>query len=105
MTNPKSKSKVQVQVQTDDWVFIKIRFSNHPAGQPHPGKFQRSNIQQYIQNKSCQYTLGGYETCFGIRLDPKTILWESKRAENHSIQDFFDRVKVSNIYKVEADIH
>ena len=34
LTNPKSKSKVQVQVQTDDWVFIKIRFSNHPATQP-----------------------------------------------------------------------
>ena len=31
-TNPKSKSKVQVQ--TDDWAFIKIRFSNHPATQP-----------------------------------------------------------------------
>ena len=32
LTNPKSKSKVQVQVQTDGWVFIKIRFSNHPLG-------------------------------------------------------------------------
>ena len=29
LTNPKSKSKVQVQVWADDWVFIKIRFSNH----------------------------------------------------------------------------
>ena len=54
LTNPKSKSKVQVQVQTDDWVFIKIGFSNHPpqpASHPHPqpashpGKFQRSKIQ------------------------------------------------------------
>ena len=27
LTNHKSKSKVQVQVHTDDWVFIKIRFS------------------------------------------------------------------------------
>ena len=34
LTNPKSKSKVQVQVKTDDWVFIKIRFSNRPASQP-----------------------------------------------------------------------
>ena len=34
LTNPKSKSKVQVQ--TDDWVFIKIRFSNHPASHPQP---------------------------------------------------------------------
>ena len=34
LTNPKSKSKVQVQVWADDWVFIKIRFSNHPPDQP-----------------------------------------------------------------------
>ena len=35
-----SKSKVQVQVWADDWVFIKIRFSNHPASQPasHPAR-------------------------------------------------------------------
>ena len=36
LTNLKLKSKVQVQVQTDNWVFIKIGFSNHPASQPHP---------------------------------------------------------------------
>ena len=30
LTNPKSKSKVQVQVWADDWVFIKIKFSNQP---------------------------------------------------------------------------
>ena len=30
----------KVQVQTDDWVFVKIRFSNHPGN-----KFQRSKIQ------------------------------------------------------------
>ena len=38
--------------------------------------------------------LGDYETCFGISLDPKLIHWESKEAENHSIQDFFNNVKV-----------
>ena len=27
--------------------------------------------------------LGGYETCFGISLDPKTIDLESKRAEKN----------------------
>ena len=55
LTNPKSKSKVQVQVRADDWVFIKIRFSNHPTSHPagHPGKFQRSKIELYFQNKSC----------------------------------------------------
>ena len=38
LTNTKSKSKVKVQVQTDDWVFIKIGFSNHPqpATKPAP---------------------------------------------------------------------
>ena len=76
--------------------------ASHPPTQP--GKFQKSKTQQYIQNKSCQYTLGGYETCFGISLDPKTIRWESKRDENYLIQDFFDHVKLSNIYKVEVDI-
>ena len=40
MTNPKSKSKVQVQ--TDDWVFIQIGFSNHLATSE---KLQRSKIQ------------------------------------------------------------
>ena len=95
LTNPKSKSKVQVQVQADDWVFIKIRFSNHPAS--HPGKFQRSKIPQHIQNKSCQYILGDYETCFGISLDPKTIRCQSKRAKNRSIQDFFNHVELNNI--------
>ena len=38
LTNPKSKSKVQVQVRADDWVFIKIRFSNHPQ---QPGKVSK----------------------------------------------------------------
>ena len=44
LTNPKSKSKVQVQVLADDWVFIKIRFSNHPVTQPPdqpPGKVSK----------------------------------------------------------------
>ena len=27
--------------------------------------------------------------CFGVSLDPKTIHWNSKRAENLLIQDFF----------------
>ena len=40
LTNFKLKSKVQVQVQTDDWVFIKIGFSNHPP-QATPGKFSK----------------------------------------------------------------
>ena len=31
LTNLKSKSKVQVQ--TEHWVFTKIRYSNHPASQ------------------------------------------------------------------------
>ena len=45
LTNHKSKSKVQVQA--DDWVFIKIKFSNwSPGRQPsQPGKFQRIKIQ------------------------------------------------------------
>ena len=53
--SPQSKSKVQVQVWADDWVFIKIRFSNQPPSRPpsHPGKFQRSKIELYFQNKSC----------------------------------------------------
>ena len=38
MTNPKSKSEVQVEV--DDWVFIKITFSNHPPPPP-PGKVSK----------------------------------------------------------------
>ena len=48
--------------------------------------------------------LGDYETCFGISLDPKLIRWESKRVENHSIQDLFNHFKLSNIYKLEADL-
>ena len=36
LTNPKLKSKVQVQVQTDDWVLIKIGFSNHPPPASYP---------------------------------------------------------------------
>ena len=44
LTNPKSKSEVQVQVWADDWVFIKIRFSNQPATHPAshpPGKVSK----------------------------------------------------------------
>ena len=48
--------------------------------------------------------LGGYETCFGKSLDAKIIRWESKRAENHYIQDFFNHIKLSNIYKLKTDI-
>ena len=48
--------------------------------------------------------LGGYKKCFGISLHPKTIRWESKRAENLLIQDFFNHAKLSNIYKLEAVI-
>ena len=89
------KPLVEVQVQTDNWVFIKIIFSNRPATTPpsQPGKFQRSKLQQYIQNKSCVYVLGGYKTCFEISQDPKNIRWESKRAKNLSIKDFFNPAK------------
>ena len=34
LTNPNSKSKVKVEVWADDWVFIKIRFSNQSPTQP-----------------------------------------------------------------------
>ena len=36
--------------------------------------------------------------------NPKTIHWESNMAENHLIRDFFNNVKLGNIYKLEADI-
>ena len=39
MTNPKSKSKAEVQVKVVDWVFIRIIFSNHP---PPPGKVSKN---------------------------------------------------------------
>ena len=33
------------------------------------------------------------------------MFWnKSKRVENHSIPDFFNHVKLSDIYKMEADI-
>ena len=38
--NTVDKPKVQVQFKTDDWVFINIGFSNHPASQP-PGKVSK----------------------------------------------------------------
>ena len=50
LTNPKSKSKVQVQVQADDWVFFKIEFSNHPVTRE---SFKEAKIELYFQNKSC----------------------------------------------------
>ena len=34
LTSPKSKSKVQVQVLADNWVFIKNSFSNQPTHPP-----------------------------------------------------------------------
>ena len=37
-----------------------------------------------------KHVLGCYEICYGISLDPKTIRWESKRAKNLSIHDFFN---------------
>ena len=40
MTNPKSKYKVQVKF--DDWVFIKIVFSNHPI-QPPPKTTEKAS--------------------------------------------------------------
>ena len=43
LTNP--KSKFIVQDQTDDCVFIKIGFSNHPSRPATPGEFQRSKIK------------------------------------------------------------
>ena len=48
--SPQSKSKVQVQVWADDWVFIKIRFSNHPASRE---SLKRSETELYFQNKRC----------------------------------------------------
>ena len=57
-----------------------------------------------IPNTKVVSILGGYETCFGIGLDPKNIRWESKRTEKHSIQNFFNHIKLSNNHKLEADI-
>ena len=62
LTNPKSKSKVQVQ--TDNWVFIKIGFSNHPGSNStplhlltprHPASYlsQISEVQSFIKSKIC----------------------------------------------------
>ena len=48
LTNPKSKSKVKVRA--DDWVFIKIRFSNHPAShlatQPPPASHPPGKVSK-----------------------------------------------------------
>ena len=52
-TDSIDKPLVEVQVQVDDWVFIKIAISNQPPSQPPPGKFQRSKLELDIQNKSC----------------------------------------------------
>ena len=46
LTNPKSKSKVQVQVWADDWVFIKIRFSNQPATHPPSRPATRESFKE-----------------------------------------------------------
>ena len=46
LTNPKSKSKVQVQVWADDWVFIKIRFSNQPPGHPATQPATRESFKE-----------------------------------------------------------
>ena len=46
LTNPKSKSTVQVKVHTDDWVFIKVRFSNHPASWESFKEARYSNISK-----------------------------------------------------------
>ena len=49
LTNPKLKYKVKVKV--DDWVFIKITFSNHPATHPagKVSKKQDTAIYQVLQ--------------------------------------------------------
>ena len=78
LTNPKLKSKVQVQ--TDDWIYIKIGFSNHPAS--YPETFQRNRVERYIQNKNCKYIFVCSEACFRLSLDPKLILWKPKKSEN-----------------------
>ena len=78
LTNPKSKSKLQVQVQIDDWVFFKLDFPTIHT--------------QRLWNM------------FWHKPRPKSIYWESKRPEKLSIQDFFNHDKLSYIYKLEADI-
>ena len=57
--------------------------SNFPTGHPaiQLGRFQRSKILQYIQNKSCWHIAGAYETFFRISLDPKNIRWESEEKQ------------------------
>ena len=45
-TNPKLKSKVKVQVQADNWVFIKFRFSNRPLSWESFKEARHSNGSQ-----------------------------------------------------------
>ena len=80
LTNPKSQSKIQVQVQTDNWVFIKLRFPNRPPPATQVS-FKEARYSNISKTKVLSI-LGGCETCFGIGLDQKSIHWESKLAEN-----------------------
>jgi len=49
--NLKSKSKAQVQVWADDWVFIRIGFSNQPLSQPAGKVSKKQNTAVYHKTK------------------------------------------------------
>ena len=102
------KPEVQVQVQVDNWVFIKITISIqpsiHPASQLPLGKFQRSKLELYIQNKCCQFMLGGSETGFRISIDPKMTLWEEKEVQKPLNRDFYKHAIQINICKLKVGI-
>ena len=90
MTNPNSKSKSR----------ITIGFSLKPDFEEARILLQDTEI--YPRQKLL-VSIGGYETCFGISLDPKTIRLESKRAKNLSTKDCFNPAKYINMYKLKAD--
>ena len=47
--------------------------------------------------------LGGYETCFGISLDPQTSPWKQKRSKIVKIKPSVARI-IRAKYKVEVEI-
>ena len=51
-----------------------------------PGKFQRNKLEQYIQNKICQFISGSSETFFRISILPKNDLVGAKKIQAHLIK-------------------
>ena len=103
LTNPKSKSKSRLTAG----FLLKSNFPTtftHPPQASHPGKVSKKQDTVIYPNQKLLVYIMRLWNMFWNWPRPKNHWLGVKKCRKNSIQDFFNHVKLSNIYRLEADM-